>query len=352
MPRHVIRFTLGAIAMIRRATLSLLAAGLWLAASPQALAAPEPTPAAVDEDQMELADSADERWGLDLGIQGDRQSSLGLTGAVRYDLFPRTTLHGSGHATDYRSDPSPGVPGVPRSIAAELGVLQRFGRFGVDLGFEHWLATHVVKANELHLSGTYANGGFSGGLHAGLRRATFSAFQSVAAADFGTGFRFADVTAFCKLNGTAFGVDGRWQGERFGAHAQMTGYQYASARCGLSAAGIGYASVSEDASAFAALAAGPLARLQNTALPVIGLQPALARSLAQLGVTYRRKDKGLSIDYLSQQDYFLGGTGTAYFATATAYMGGSTGIDVTFGRSQGGGSPRGLFGGLALRTRF
>jgi hypothetical protein len=352
MTGHVIPFTVRAMLMIRRTTLPLLAAGLWLAVPGVGHAAPEPTPAAVDEDTLELTDSADERWGLDLGVQGDRQSSLGLTGAIRYDLFPSTTLHGSGHATDYRSDPAPGVPGVPRSLAAEVGVLQRFGHFGVDVAFGHWLATHVVKADELNLAGTYSNGGFSGGLRAGYRRATFAAFQSVASADFGTGYRTADVTASCRLTNTAFGVEGRWQGERLGAHATMMGYQYSSARCGLTAAGIGYASLSEDAGAFAALAGAPLSRLQNTALPVIGQQPALARSYAQLGVTWRRKDKGLSLDYLSQQDNFLGGTGTAYFATATAYMGGSTGIDVIFGRSQGGGSPRGLFGGLALRTRF
>jgi hypothetical protein len=331
----------------------MLMAGLWLLAPVRAHALdPTPAPAVEPTEDDELADSADEKWGLRGGLQGDRVSSLGVTGEVSYDVRPSTTLHVGGHATDYRPDPPPGQPGTPRSIAAEFGVQQRFGHFAIDGAFGHWLATHVVKADELNFGGSYANGGFSGGLRAGYRHSRFSTFATTAVADFGHGVQGANVLASCQVKNTAFGADGRWQGPAFGVHASATAYQYHDATCGLTAPGIGYASRAFSQPAFAALASDPLSRLSQTALPVIGQQPSLSKSLGLFGVSWRRKDKGLALDYLRQQDYFRGTVGYAYFATATAFLGGSTGIDVTFGRSQGGGQPRGLFGGLGLRARF
>ncbi len=339
------------MAMIRRATFTLLLASLWLLAPTHAVAV-EQTPAVDQPDEDESADSADELWGLKLGVQGDRVSTLGLTGTATYDLFPSTTLHGSGGATDYRSDPPPGTASTPRTIWADAGITQRFGKFGLDGALGHWVATHVLKADEIKLAGTFASGGFSGALRTGYRRATFASFTGTAVADFGNGVQGAQVIAGCQVKNTAFGVDGRWQGRVFGVHGSLMSYQYANARCGLTAPGVGSASVSLGEAAFAGLAGDPLSRLANTALPVIGEQPSLARSMGRFGVSFRRKDKGLSVDYLRQQDNYLSSVGTAIFATATAYLGGSTGVDVTFGRSQGGIGPRGLFGGLGLRARF
>ena len=54
-------------------------------------------------------------------LEPELEDVLRVLGARRWDVLPKTTLHASGHATDYRSDPAPGVPGVPRSIAAEVG---------------------------------------------------------------------------------------------------------------------------------------------------------------------------------------------------------------------------------------
>ena len=193
---------------------------------------------------------------------------------------------------------------------------------------------------------------FSGALRTGYRRTTFASFATSAVADFGNGVQGAQVIAGCQVKNTSFGLDGRWQGKVFGVHGSLTSNQYADAHCGLTAPGVGSASVSLGEAAFASLAGDPLGRLANTALPVIGEQPSLARSTGRFGVSWRRKDKGLSVDYLRQQDNYLSSVGTAIFATATAYLGGSTGVDATFGRTQGGSGPRGLFGGLGLRARF
>jgi len=337
--------------MIRRATIPQLLASLWLLA-PTHVVAVEQTPAVEQTDDEEMADSADERWGLRLGVQGDRVSTLGLTGTATYDLFPATTLHGSGGATDYRSDPPVGTPSTPRSIWVDAGITQRFGKFALDGALGHWVATHVLKAEEIKLAGSFSSGGFSGALRTGYRRSTFASFASSAVADFGNGVQGAQVIAACQVKNTSFGVEGRWEGRTFGVHGSMMSNQYANARCGLTAPGIGTASASLGEAAFAGLAGDPLSRLANTALPVIGEQPALARSVGRFGVSYRRKDKGVSVDYLRQQDNYLSSTGTAIFATATAYLGGSTGLDVTFGRAQGGSGPGGLFGGLGLRARF
>ncbi len=337
--------------MIRRATFPLLMTMLWLLAPAHAVAV-EQTPAVDQADDGEEGDSADERWGLKLGVQGDRVSTLGLTGTATYDLYPSTTLHASGGATDYRSDPPVDTPATPRTIWADAGITRRFGKFGIDGALGHWVATHVLKAEELKLAGTYGSGGFSGALRTGYRRATFASFASTAVADFGNGLQGAQVIAACQVKSTAFGADGRWEGKAFGLHGSLMSYQYANARCGLYAPGIGSASVSLGEAAFAGLAGDPLSRLANTALPVIGEQPSLARSVGRFGVSYRRADKGLSLDYLRKQENFVNSVGYAVYATATAYLGGSTGIDVTFGRSQGGVGPRGLFGGLGLRARF
>jgi len=337
--------------MIRRATFLLLLAGPWLLAPTHARAV-EQTPAVEQTEDDEMADSADERWGLNLGVQGDRVSTLGLTGTATYDLYPSTTLHASGGAIDYRSDPPVNTPSTPRTIWADAGITQRFGKFAIDGALGHWVATHVLKADEIKLAATFASGGFSAALRTGYRRSTFAWFDSFAVVDVGTGPQFLSVVANCQVKNTVFGADGRWQGKAFGVHGSLMSYQYANARCGLYAPGYGSVSASLAEATFADVARGPLSRLAGTALEVIGEQPSLSRSVARFGASYRRNDKGLSLDYLRQQDNYLGLVGHALYATATAYFGGSTGLDVTFGRSQDGNGPRGLFGGLALRTRF
>ncbi len=336
--------------MIRRATLPLLLASLWILAPAPARALEQATAQAEEEDA--LADSPDERWGLKLGLQGDLHSSVGATGALSYDLYPATTLRAAGYASDDGGNVAPGVASAGRSISAEVGATQHFGRFGVDLDIGHWTSTGVLSADEIKLGGRYLSGGFSGGLRAGYRRSRFDSFATATVVDFGNGVHSASTTASCRVANTAFGADGRWQGAAFGAHAALMAYQYGDARCGFYAAGLGSVRVSQSAAVFAALAAAPLARLQNSALPVIGEQPSLARTFSQFGISWKRADKGLALDYLRQEDYFLGGVGYAVFATASANLGGSTGVDVSFGRSRGGGAPRGVFGGLGLRARF
>ena len=115
---------------------------------------------------------------------------------------------------------------------------------------------------------------------------------------------------------------------------------------------IGAVSASENASQFVAIAGTLLAHFDSAALPTIGEQPTLAKTRGQFGVSWRRRDLGLALDYLRQQDYFLGTTGTALFGTMTADLGEGSYVDVSFGGVRGAGTRFGPFGGFGVRTRF
>jgi hypothetical protein len=336
--------------MTRRTTTLGLAAGLWLATiAPSNALAELLTPVARPVDKVDWRDS---RWGLDLGVQSDRGKAGGVTGALMVDVFEFTRLHGSGHATVYPGVTPAGHATPPHSIGAEAGVLQRFGRFGLDVAIGHWLVVNTVTANELNASASFAGSAFSGGLSTGLRRSRFATFGTTATADFGGGVQTASVTATCRVNNTQFGADGRWQGRAWGAHAAFSSYQYQDVSCGFVAGGIGAVSVSETAAEFATTGSALLAHLQYAALPTIGQQPTLAKSRGQFGVSWRHRDLGIALDYLRQQDYFLGSTGTAVFGTLTGDLGEGSAVDVTFGGTRGAGMRLGPFGGFGVRTRF
>ncbi len=336
--------------MIRRATILGLLVGVGLATlAPSAAFAELLTPVARPVDTVDWKDS---RWGLDLGVQGDRGKAGGVTGALMVDVFEFTRLHGSGHATVYPGAAPSGQASPPHSIGAEAGVLQRFGRFGLDVAIGHWLILHTVTANELNVTGSFTGGAFSGALGTGMRRSRFANFGTTATADFGNGVQTASVTASCRVNSTQFGGDGRWQGRVWGAHASFTAFQYQDVSCGFDAGAIGTANVSENAAQFAVTATALLAHMQAAALPIVGGQPSLAHSRGQFGVSWRRRDLGLALDYLRQQDYFLGTTGTALFGTLTGDLGEGSAVDVTFGGTRGNGTRFGPFGGFGVRTRF
>ncbi len=336
--------------MTRRTTTFGLVAGLGLATLvPSTGLAEVLTPVARPAD---TADWRDSRWGLDLGVQGDRGKAGGMTGAVTVDVFEFTRLHGSGHATVYPGATPSGQASPPHSVGAEAGVLQRFGRFGLDVAIGHWFVLHTVTANELNVRGSFTGTAFSGGLETGMRRSRFATFGTTATADFGSGVQTTDVTATCRVNNTQFGANGRWQGRVWGAHAALTAYQYQDVNCGFVAGGGGAASVAENAAQFAVIASSLLAHFESAALPTIGEQPTLAHSRGQFGVSWRHRDLGLALDYLRQQDYFLGTTGTAVFGTLTGDLGEGSAVDVTFGGTRGAGTRFGPFGGFGVRTRF
>jgi hypothetical protein len=285
-------------------------------------------------------------------VQGDRNSSYGFTSRLGYDVLRATTLHASAHATEYQGDLHQTNPGTTRSLAAAVGGTQRFGRFALDLDVGQWRVSNLVKTNEFKVAGLFDGGAFSGGLRTGFRKSNFTDFGTTATVDVGAGPQSLPVTAACQLKSTLFGADGRYQARRWGVHGSLSEYQYSDASCTLyPAAGVGVGA-SLNAAQFAALAPDQVTRLLNLAMPVIGDQQSLAKSTAQVGASWRRKDLQLALDYLRQQDYFTGAQSTAYFATLTGDLGGGTGVDVTFGRTQGGGTPRGLFGGLGVRARF
>lgn len=338
--------------MIRGTTLSLgLAALLTLAAMPAH--AVSQTPATDAEEVDPSAPAADDRWALELGVQGDRNSAYGFTSRLGYDLWRHTTVHGSAHATQYQGDLSQTNPGSTRSLAASVGATQRFGRFALDGDVGQWRVTNLATTNELKVSGAFSGGAFSGALRSGYRKTKFNNFATIATIDQGAGPQNVAVTAACELKSTAFGADGRYQGRRWGLHGSLTQYNYSDATCALypAAGGAGVAA-SENAAQFAALAPFQVSRLQNLAMPVIGGQQSLAKSSAQVGISFRRKDAQLALDYLRSQDYYTSALSKAYFSTLTADLGGGTAVEVTFGDSRGGGTPRGIFGGLGVRARF
>ena len=336
--------------MTRRTTILGLVASLSLAALvPSTALAELLTPVARPAETVDWRDS---RWGLDLGVQGDRGKAGGVTGAVMVDVFEFTRLHGSGHATVYPGATPSGKASPPQSIGAEAGVLQHFGRFGLDVAIGHWLVLHTVTANELNVRGSFTGGAFSGGLETGLRRSRFATFGTTATADFGNGVQTASVTATCRVSNTQFGANGRWQGRTWGAHGSFTSFQYQDVSCGFVNGAIGAVSASENASQFVAIAGTLLAHFDSAALPTIGEQPTLAKTRGQFGVSWRRRDLGLALDYLRQQDYFLGTTGTALFGTMTADLGEGSYVDVSFGGVRGAGTRFGPFGGFGVRTRF
>lgn len=336
--------------MTPRATILGLLLGAGLATLAPATALAELlTPVARPVD---TADWKDSRWGLDLGVQGDRGKAGGLTGALMVDVFESTRLHGSGHATVYPGAVPTGSASLPQSLGAEAGVLQRFGRFGLDVSIGHWFILHTVTANELNVTGSYTGTSFSGGLSTGLRRSKFAYLGTAVAADFGAGVQMTNVTANCRVNNTQFGAEGRWQGRTYGAHGALAAYQYQDVSCAFTDANGVSVSMSENAADFATIAATLLAHLKNAALPTIGQQPALAKSRGQFGVSWRHRELGLALDYLRQQDYFLGTTGVAVFGTLTGDLGAGSAVDVTFGGVRGNGVRFGPFGGFGVRTRF
>jgi len=336
--------------MIRRAMTLGLVAGLGLATlAPSNARAELLTPVARPAGPVDWKDS---RWGLDLGVQGDRGKAGGLTGALTFDVLQSTRLHGSWHGTVYPGAIPEAAASPPHSLGAEFGVLQRFGRFGLDVSAGRWLIRHVVTASELNVAGSYAGESFSGALSAGSRRSRFESFGAVVAADFGAGVQSTDVSASCRVNNTQFGAEGRWQGRTYGAHGAFTAYQYQDVSCGFTAAGGGSVTMAENAAGFASIATNLLARLQSAALPIIGQQPALAHSRGQFGVSWRHREMGVALDYLRQQDYFLGTTGSALFGTVTGDLGEGTAVDVSFGAARGAGTRFGPFGGFGVRTRF
>jgi len=310
------------------------------------------TPTGPDDEASESATDQG-RVAIALGVQGDRQRAFGFTSAVSYDLLRATTLRASGHGAESRGDLTQGYSGTIDSLGASFGVTQRFGRAGVDLDVGHLQISNFLKADELKIGGTFHVGVLSGGLRTGVRKSTFAPFSGLTTLDLGNGPQLVPVQARCEVRNTWWGVDGRYQGRVWGAHAGLTKEQYQDASCGLLPAEGARVSASFANAQFAQLAIGPLGRLQQLVLPVIGDQQTLANSLASAGVSWRHRDMILAVDYLRQRDHYVGTLGKAYVATCTADLGHGTEVDVSLGDSRGDGAgPRGLFGGLGLRTRF
>ncbi len=320
----------------------LLATSLLV--SGQALAATD------DEDDEKQDAESDGPWSLSLATQADRFGTRGLNAEFGYDVWRKTTVRVTGDSVDESSTPV----GAQRSQGLELGLRREFERFDVDAAIGRWQDTDVVTAREIKLGGDFHPEPWSVGLRTGYRRADFDPFTGRATLNIAGAPTPVTALARCRLDNTAFGADGRYVGDVWGAYATAMHYSYRSSDCTFDVSGVGRIRAAQAAAEFRLLAATQLARLTNLATRRIGRQEALLDSSLDAGLSWRHHDLTLSLDGTREKAFFIGANSTIVSVTATADLRFATAVDVTLGDTRGGnpGTPTGAFVGFALRTRF
>ena len=329
--------------MTKRTIATCLLAALSLLASGHALAA-------ADDDDEDQDDSYVGPWALSLATQVDRLSTRGLNAELAYDLWRDTTIRIQGDSVDYSSAQGDRL----RSQGVELGVLHDFGRFDVDAAVGRWQSTDVLTARELKLGGNVHSGPWSAGLRTGYRRADFDPFSNTITLQLGGMPTPFTAISRCRLDNTAIGADGRYEGDTWGGYATAMRYNYRSADCNFDVIGFGRRRAREAGAKFRTLAANQLARLTSVATRRIGRQETLLDSSLDAGLSWKHHDLTLSLDGTREKDFFIGANSTIVSVTVTADLGFATAVDVTLGDTRGGspGTPTGAFVGFALRTRF
>ncbi len=327
---------------IRTLLPALLAALLLLAQVPAAVAAAD------DPDEDEAEEKVDAPWSLALGTQVDQLSTRGFTGELGRELTPNTALRLAADSTAYDSTNQAGF----KSNGVELGATHDFERFAIQGAIARWQDTDLVTAKELKLDGDFRFEPWSVGLRAGYRRSTFDPFHTPVSVTLKDGTVVdANTTSRCKLNNTALGLDGRFEGDVWGAYATLMEYQYQDAKCSVTARGKNALSRA-DRLQLRDLSAGILDRLSVVATRRIGRQETLLDSSLDTGVSWKHDDLTVSLDYSHQKDFFIGAASNTYSVTGTADLGDHTGVDCTLGVTRGGGVTSGGFVGFALRAKF
>jgi hypothetical protein len=328
--------------MTTRTTVSaLLAALLLLAQVPAAVAADDP-----DEDEPE--EKVDAPWSLSLGTQVDQESTRGFTGTLGRELTTVTTVHGTADSTSYASSNVGGFT----SNGIELGATHDWDRFSIQEAVARWQDTDLITAKELKLGGDLHFDPWSVGLRTGYRQSNFDPFHSTVSVTLKDGTTTdANTTSTCKLDNTALGFDGRFEGDVWGAYATAMGYQYGDAKCGVTAKGK-YVLSKANRLQLEDLSSGILDKLSIVATRRIGRQETLLDSSLDTGVSWKHNDLVVSLDYSRQKDFFIGATSNTLSVTGTADLGDHTGVDCTLGETRGGGVTSGGFVGFALRAKF
>jgi hypothetical protein len=331
--------------MTRRTTAPpLLAALLLLAPVPAALAAAEP-----DEDDSEQ--QVDAPWSLSLATQVDQQSTRGIIGELGRELTANTAVRVAADSTSYTSYNNAGL----NSQGVEGGASHDFEHFSIAGAVAHWRDIDVVTANELKLGADFRADPWSVGLRGGYRRSDFEPFTSTIAVTLKDGTTIAAATtSHCKLNNTALGADGRFEGDVWGVYATAMSYQYKDSSCSFKVAGKAVLSQA-DRQQLRDLSGGALDRLTVAATRRIGRRETLLDSSLDTGVSWKHDDLVVSLDYSRQKEFFVGATSNTLSVTGTADLGDHTGIDCTLGATRGG-TPTSAgttgFVGFALRAKF
>jgi len=328
--------------MTTRTTASaLLAALLLLAQAPAALAADDP-----DEDEPE--ETVDAPWSLSLSTVVDQASTRGVSGELGRDLTPNTMLRLAVDSTSYDSHNQAGF----KSNGIEVGATHDFERFGIQAAVARWQDTDFVTAKELKLGGDFRFDPWSVGLRTGYRRSDFESFKSAAAVSLLNGTTTdAGSASQCKLDNTALGLDGRFEGDVWGGYATLMQYQYKNAKCAVLVNGLDVRS-NANRQQLRDLSAGALDVLSAVATRRIGRQETLLDSSLDAGASWKHDDLVVSLDFSRQKDFLLGATSDTFSLTGTADLGNHTGIDCTLGLTRGGGVTNGAFVGFGLRAKF
>jgi len=329
---------------IRTTAPSLIAALLLLAQAPAPAAA---APAANDPDEDEPQEQSDARWAASLATEVDQASTRGFAGGLHYRVTPTTDVHFAAESTSYTQTINNGFT----SQGVELGAGHEFKWFGLDAAVAHWQALDILAANELGIGAEARLGPWSIGPRLGYRRSSFNPFD-VTVTDPTTGTTSSGA-ATCKLTNDAYGLDGRFQGSVWGAHATFMDFRYSDASCAVNpGTGAPIVTVHQTQAQFAQLVGTIVQPMSVAATRYIGRDETLMDSDLDAGVSWKHNDLVVALGYARQKEYFTGDGSSTYFATGTADLGNSTGIDCTIGLTRGAGVTEAAFVGFAVRARF
>lgn len=304
--------------------------------------------AAAVPDEDDPDEEADARWALSLATQVDQDSNRGFSGEVGYNVTPNTAVRGAVTSVDYTATNPNGF----HSNGIEAGASHDFEHFGVDMAIGRWQDTDIVTAKELKFGGEYRRDPWSVGLRGGYRKSDFDAFKADTVVTLRTGARLpVSAVARCKLDNTALGITGRYDGDVWGAYATLMKYQYADSKCKFNAPGLDALSRAQ-LREFRQLAAGLVDRLSVVATRRIGYENTLLDSSIDVGGSWHHDELVVSLDYTRQKDVFTGTESNTVSTTGTADLGDSSGVDVTLGYTNGRTIKSAAFVGFAVRAHF
>ena len=324
--------------MARRTTILCLIAAM-------AVFAHAPAEGATADDDEDVQPPAGP-WGLSLATQVDQPSTRGFQGRIGYDFTKRTSAYFGADNTERTST----NPANFTSTGIEAGAAHAFARFGLDGAVAHWQNTDVNSATEMKLRSEFGAGPWLGAVRVGYRWGKFEPIDTTATPPGGP--QPLPAIATCKLNNTAFGLDGRWQSGVWGAHATAMNFRYSDADCHFDFGGGTVVKQKLTRDQFAQLAAAQAAELIAAATHYIGREEMLLDGYVDAGASWKKDDFVVSLDYSRTKEYFEGATANTLSVTGTADLGGHTGVDCTLGITRGTGVSNVGYVGFALRAKF